>query len=95
MLDINLKTINASEEEVIVKNHSFQDVGQAHELYDKLTEEYAEQSVPFFDNDEKIIKLELSKDGKDEWNLNVILNTVKNCCKAYITDSETVKDRDL
>lgn len=66
MLDINLKTIDASEEEVVVKNHSFQDVGKAQELYDKLTEEYAEQSVPFFDNDEKLIKLELSKDGKNE-----------------------------
>ncbi|WP_462421065.1 hypothetical protein [Salinicoccus sp. Marseille-QA3877] len=66
MLDINLKTIDESEKEVVVKNHSFQDVKKAQELYDRLTEEYAEQSVPFFDNDEKIIKLELSKDDNDE-----------------------------
>lgn len=65
MLDINLKTIESSKE-VVVKNHSFQDIDKAQELYDRLTEEYAEQSVPFFDNDEKIIKLELSKDGKNE-----------------------------
>lgn len=65
MLDINLKTVDSSEE-VVVKNHSFQDIEKAQELYDKLTEEYAEQSVPFFDNDEKLIKLELSKDGKNE-----------------------------
>lgn len=65
MLDINLKTVDSSEE-VVVKNHSFQDIEKGQELYDRLTEEYAEQSVPFFDNDEKLIKLELSKDGKNE-----------------------------
>jgi len=66
MVDINLKTIDESEEEVIVKNHSFQDEGEAKDLYYKLTEEYAEQSVPFFEKDEKLIKIELVKKDSEE-----------------------------
>lgn len=66
MVEINLKTIDSTEQETVVKSHSFDDVEEAQNLYDRLTEDYAEQSVPFFDNDEKLIKLELGKDASDE-----------------------------
>lgn len=66
MVDINLKTVDESEKEVVVKNHSFQNEGEAKDLYYKLTEEYAEQSVPFFEKDEKLIKIELVKTDSKE-----------------------------
>ncbi|MFD2828925.1 hypothetical protein [Corticicoccus populi] len=66
MLDIKLSTIEESGEELVVKQHTYENDEDAKELYDKLTEEYAEQSLPFFGKGEQLLKLEiLETDSED------------------------------
>jgi hypothetical protein len=66
MLDLRLISIDDSGEEVIVKNRTHENEEEAREQYDKLTEEYSEQSLPFFDKDEKLLKLEILPTDSDE-----------------------------
>lgn len=67
MLDIKLVTIEESGDELIVKQATFENEDEAQEQYDKLTEEYAEQSLPFFEKGEQLIKLEILKTDSEDF----------------------------
>lgn len=59
MIDIQLVSVHGTGDEVIVKANTFEDEDDARNLYDRLTEQYADQSLPFFEDGESLIRLEI------------------------------------
>lgn len=66
MLDLRLVSIDEEGKEVIIKSNTYENEDEAREQYNKLTEEYADQSLPFFGDDEQLIKIVILQTGEEE-----------------------------
>ncbi|GAA3724497.1 hypothetical protein GCM10022378_13180 [Salinicoccus jeotgali] len=59
MIDIKLSRIERTGKELDVLKKTYESEEEAIEIYNKLTDEYAEQTLPFFDEDEPLIRLDI------------------------------------
>ncbi len=59
MIDIKLSRIERTGKELDVLEKTYESEEEAIEIYNKLTDEYAEQTLPFFDEDEPLIRLDI------------------------------------
>lgn len=57
-MNIKISKVEESGQEVLVKNSTYKE-DRAVALYSKLTDEYADQTLPFFDEGEKLIRLDI------------------------------------
>ncbi|MFC3418347.1 hypothetical protein ACFOLA_02345 [Salinicoccus hispanicus] len=57
-MNIKISKVEESGQEVLVKSNTYED-DKAVELYSRLTDEYADQTLPFFDEGEKLIRLDI------------------------------------
>lgn len=66
MINIELSKVEESGEQVIVKSNTFENEKEAEEVYNSLTDDYADQTLPFFDQNEQLIRLDILPAGKEE-----------------------------
>ncbi len=59
MINIELSKVEESGEQVIVKSTTFENEKEAEEIYNSLTDDYADQTLPFFDKGEQLIRLDI------------------------------------
>lgn len=59
MINIELSKVEESGEQFVVKSNTFENETEAEELYNTLTDEYADQTLPFFDQGEQLIRLDI------------------------------------
>ncbi|WP_411841955.1 hypothetical protein [Salinicoccus sp. HZC-1] len=59
MINIELSKVEESGEQVIVKRNTFENEKEAEQIYNTLTDEYADQTLPFFDEGEQLIRLDI------------------------------------
>lgn len=66
MINIELSKVEESGEQVIVKRNTFENENEAEEIYNSLTDDYADQTLPFFDKGEQLIRLDILPPSSDE-----------------------------
>ncbi|TVT29667.1 hypothetical protein FO441_05140 [Salinicoccus cyprini] len=68
MMNIKISKVEESGQEVLVKSNTYEEDDKAVALYNRLTDEYADQTLPFFDEGEKLIRLDIvsEDDAADE-----------------------------
>ncbi|GAB3060731.1 hypothetical protein ACFOU0_13725 [Salinicoccus sesuvii] len=69
-MNIKISKVEESGQEVLVKSTTYKEENEAVALYSRLTDEYADQTLPFFDEGEKLIRLDIvpDDDASDENN---------------------------
>src|SRR5699024_3599687 len=66
MIDIELSRVEESGEQIVVRRNTFEDEKEAEEIYNLLTDDYADQSLPFFDKWERLIRLDILPQSAEE-----------------------------
>ena len=81
MIDIELSKVEESGEQTVVKRHTFENEKEAEEIYNLLTDDYADQTLPFFDKGEKLIRLDILPQSAEE-----VKKHQKECYFEYSED---------
>ncbi|WP_020007548.1 hypothetical protein [Salinicoccus albus] len=83
MINIELSKVEESGEQFVVKSNTFEEESTAEELYNTLTDEYADQTLPFFDQGEQLIRLDIVSPNEDD-------EAPKNQKECYFEYSEAL-----
>lgn len=70
MINIELSKVEESGEQIIVKSNTFENEQEAEKIYNTLTDDYADQTLPFFDQGEQLIRLDILPPSDDEVSKN-------------------------
>lgn len=81
MINIELSKVEESGEQVTVKRNTFENEQEAEKIYNTLTDEYADQTLPFFDKGEQLIRLDILPAEEEEARKNQ-----KECYFEYSED---------
>jgi len=81
MIDIELSRVEESGEQIVVRRNTFEDEKEAEEIYNLLTDDYADQSLPFFDKGERLIRLDILPQSAEE-----VKKQQKECYFEYSED---------
>ncbi|MCG7332178.1 hypothetical protein [Salinicoccus roseus] len=64
-MNITVSKVEESGQELLVKSSTYED-DKAVGIYNRLTDEYADQTLPFFDEGEKLIRLDIVPEQKTD-----------------------------